>query len=539
MYYAENPDAAHDIHELRVELLGQKMTFLTDAGVFSKKIVDFGSQLLLKCLEVNQGETVLDVGCGYGPLGLSLAKAYGVQATMVDINTRALDLARRNAEKNNAKATIFQSNIYEQVEGHFDHVISNPPIRAGKQVVHEIIEKSKDFLETGGDLTIVIQKKQGAPSAKSKMEDVFGNCEILKKDKGYYILDGVKVDKHSTGGVGDKVTLILAPLVASFGVPVAKMSGRGLGHTGGTIDKLESIRGYQVERSQEDFIRQVQDIGVSVIGQSDQLVKADKLLYALRDVTATVDTIPLIASSVMSKKIAAGADAILLDVTVGEGAFMKTVDEARELAQTMVDLGKVVGRKTVAVITDMSQPLGRAIGNRLEILEALEILQGQGRQDITHFICELAQIMLGLANVNKTVEEVRQHLENGQALAKFEEMVQAQGGDLEDLYRPVNVAHVVEIPAQETGVISALPAMDFGLYAMRLGAGRAVKSDALDYETGIVFEKKIGDSVQKGEIVAKVYTNEKIPPQLVTDFQKCVKISDEVKKIREIVEIIS
>ncbi|MFR6967821.1 class I SAM-dependent methyltransferase, partial [Streptococcus pneumoniae] len=165
MYYAENPDAAHDIHELRVDLLGEKMTFLTDAGVFSKKIVDFGSQLLLKCLEVNQGETVLDVGCGYGPLGLSLAKAYGVQATMVDINTRALDLARRNAEKNNAKATIFQSNIYEQVEGHFDHVISNPPIRAGKQVVHEIIEKSKDFLETGGDLTIVIQKKQGAPSA--------------------------------------------------------------------------------------------------------------------------------------------------------------------------------------------------------------------------------------------------------------------------------------------------------------------------------------------------------------------------------------
>ncbi|HGL8152266.1 TPA: class I SAM-dependent methyltransferase [Streptococcus pneumoniae] len=192
MYYAENPDAAHDIHELRVELLGQKMTFLTDAGVFSKKIVDFGSQLLLKCLEVNQGETVLDVGCGYGPLGLSLAKAYGVQATMVDINTRALDLARRNAEKNNAKATIFQSNIYEQVEGHFDHVISNPPIRAGKQVVHKIIEKSKDFLETGGDLTIVIQKKQGAPSAKSKMEDVFGNCEILKKDKGYYILRSVK-----------------------------------------------------------------------------------------------------------------------------------------------------------------------------------------------------------------------------------------------------------------------------------------------------------------------------------------------------------
>ena len=354
-------------------------------------------------------------------------------------------------------------------------------------------------------------------------------------------IDGVKVDKHSTGGVGDKVTLILAPLVASFDVPVAKMSGRGLGHTGGTIDKLESIKGFQIERSQDEFIKQVQDIGVSVIGQSDQLVKADKLLYALRDVTATVDTIPLIASSVMSKKIAAGADAILLDVTVGEGAFMKTVDEARELAQTMVNLGKAVGRKTVAVITDMSQPLGRAIGNRLEILEALEILQGKGRQDISHFICELAQIMLSLANVEKTIEEVRQHLENGKALKKFEEMVLAQGGDLEALYRPVKVDHVVDIPAQEDGLIAELPAMEFGLFAMRLGAGRAVKTDALDYETGIVFEKKVGESVKKGEIVAKVYTNGKISPELVTDFQNYVKIKigDEAIKTREIIEIIS
>ncbi|MFS8998884.1 pyrimidine-nucleoside phosphorylase [Streptococcus sp. HMSC034E03] len=354
-------------------------------------------------------------------------------------------------------------------------------------------------------------------------------------------IDGVKVDKHSTGGVGDKVTLILAPLVASFDVPVAKMSGRGLGHTGGTIDKLESIKGFQIERSQDEFIKQVQEIRVSVIGQSDQLVKADKLLYALRDVTATVDTIPLIASSVMSKKIAAGADAILLDVTVGEGAFMKTVDEARQLAQTMVNLGKAVGRKTVAVITDMSQPLGRAIGNRLEILEALEILQGKGRQDISHFICELAQIMLSLANVEKTIEEVRQHLENGKALKKFEEMVLAQGGDLGDLYRPVKVDHVVDILAQEDGVIVELPAMEFGLFAMRLGAGRAVKTDALDYETGIVFEKKVGESVKKGEIVAKVYANGKISPELVTDFQNYVKIkiSDEAIKTREIIEIIS
>lgn len=237
-------------------------------------------------------------------------------------------------------------------------------------------------------------------------------------------ISGVKVDKHSTGGVGDKVTLVLVPLVASFGIPVAKMSGRGLGHTGGTLDKLESIKGFQIERSQEEFIKQVQDIGLSVIGQSNQLVKADKLLYALRDVTATVDTIPLIASSVMSKKIAAGADSILLDVTVGEGAFMKNLEDARALARTMVDLGKAVGRRTTAVITDMSQPLGTSIGNRLEILEALDILQGKGREDVTEFICELGQIMLGLANVEKTVDEVREHLFNGSALQNLKPWLQ-------------------------------------------------------------------------------------------------------------------
>lgn len=352
-------------------------------------------------------------------------------------------------------------------------------------------------------------------------------------------ISGIKVDKHSTGGVGDKVTLILAPLVASFGVPVAKMSGRGLGHTGGTIDKLESVKGYQVECSQEDFIKQVQEIGVSVIGQSDQLVKADKLLYALRDVTATVDTIPLIASSVMSKKIAAGADSILLDVTVGEGAFMKNLEDARVLARTMVDLGKAVGRRTVAVITDMSQPLGTSIGNRLEILEALEILQGQGREDITEFICELARIMLDLANVEKSVSEIREHLTNGSALKKFEEMIAAQGGDLEDLYRPSQAAYVAEVRAEQSGYITELPAMEFGLFAMRLGAGRAVKSDKLDYETGIVFEKKVGETVEIGEIVAKIYANEKISQELVTEFQKNVRIGSESVAVSEIVEVIA
>lgn len=352
-------------------------------------------------------------------------------------------------------------------------------------------------------------------------------------------ISGVKVDKHSTGGVGDKVTLVLVPLVASFGVPVAKMSGRGLGHTGGTLDKLESIKGFQIERSQEEFIEQVQNIGLSVIGQSDQLVKADKLLYALRDVTATVETIPLIASSVMSKKIAAGADSILLDVTVGEGAFMKNLEDARALARTMVDLGKAVGRRTTAVITDMSQPLGTSIGNRLEILEALDILQGKGREDVTEFICELGQIMLGLANVEKTVKEVREHLFDGSALQKFEAMVVAQGGDLEDLYRPSSAKYVVEVTADEVGYISELPAMEFGLFAMRLGAGRAVKTDVLDFETGIVFERKVGESVKIGEIVAKIYANEKISQELVTEFKKNVKISNEPKKVREIIEVIA
>lgn len=353
------------------------------------------------------------------------------------------------------------------------------------------------------------------------------------------VIKGIKVDKHSTGGVGDKVTIVLAPLVASFGVPVAKMSGRGLGHTGGTIDKLESIKGFQIERTQEEFIKQVQDIGLSVIGQSDQLVMADKLLYALRDVTATVDTIPLIASSVMSKKIAAGADAILLDVTVGEGAFMKTIEEARELARTMVDLGNAVGRKTIAVLTDMSQPLGTSIGNRLEILEALDILQGKGREDVTHFICELAQIMLELGGVTASLEEVKQHLTAGKALKKFEEMVLAQGGDLEDLYRPVQAKEQVPIYAEESGYVAALPAMEYGLFAMRLGAGRAVKSDDLDYETGIVFAKKVGDPVQKGELVATIYTNLEICQKTIAEFKKNVKILDKVESVSEIIEIVS
>ena len=352
-------------------------------------------------------------------------------------------------------------------------------------------------------------------------------------------IPGIKVDKHSTGGVGDKVTIILMPLVASFGVPVAKMSGRGLGHTGGTIDKLESIKGYQVERTKEEFIDQVKAIGISLIGQSEHLVKADKLLYALRDVTATVDSIPLIASSVMSKKIAAGADKILLDVTVGQGAFMKNMSDAEKLSETMVALGREVNRETIAVITDMSQPLGKAIGNRLEITEALEIMQGKGREDITDFICELAEILLTLAQVDVSQEDIRHHLVGGQALAKFEELIQAQGGDLQDLYRQSSAPVVTEIFADEDGYIEELPAMAFGKFAMQLGAGRATKTDSLNYETGIVFEKKVGDSVAQGDLVAKVYSQENLNKKLLTEFKTNVIIDKVCKKPTEILKIIS
>ncbi|ASL34710.1 pyrimidine-nucleoside phosphorylase [Streptococcus iniae] len=352
-------------------------------------------------------------------------------------------------------------------------------------------------------------------------------------------IDGIKTDKHSTGGVGDKVTLILAPLVSSFGVPVAKMSGRGLGHTGGTLDKLEAIKGYKIDRSQEEFIKQVQEIGVSVIGQSDQLVKADKLLYALRDVTATVDIIPLIASSVMSKKIAAGADSILLDVTVGDGAFMKTIEDAETLSQLMVDLGKKVGRQTIAVITNMSQPLGRSIGNRLEVLEAIEIMQGKGREDITEFICELAQIMLKLAGVEKTISAIHRQLVDGPALRKFEEMISYQGGDLEDLYRPSSAKVKTPVLAKESGYITELPALEFGLIAMRLGAGRAVKSDLLDYESGIVFDKKVGDAVQVGDQIATIYSSNELDNKVLTEFEKNVKIGLEQIESKEIIKIVS
>ena len=355
-------------------------------------------------------------------------------------------------------------------------------------------------------------------------------------------IPGVKVDKHSTGGVGDKVTLILAPLVASFGISVAKMSGRGLGHTGGTIDKLESIHGFQVERSQADFVQQVKDIGISVIGQSDNLVKADKLLYALRDVTATVDIIPLIASSIMSKKIAAGSDAILLDVTVGSGAFMKNMTDARLLAQTMVDLGNAVGRKTVAVITDMRQPLGATIGDRLEIAESLTVLQGGGSPELRQFIAELAQIMLGLAGVEKSVDAILENLSNGTALDKFKQMIQAQDGDLEELLASPEHETVFSktVVSRQAGYVTSFDALTAGLLAMRAGAGRAVKSDVLDLDAGLRIFKKIGDRVESGEPLFEILYNKadfdaEKESQVLLD---AISISDEKIEIKEIVEII-
>ncbi|MGT2907872.1 pyrimidine-nucleoside phosphorylase [Streptococcus dentiloxodontae] len=365
--------------------------------------------------------------------------------------------------------------------------------------------------------------------------------EMVKSGEEYDLssIPGIKVDKHSTGGVGDKVTLILMPLLASFGVPVAKMSGRGLGHTGGTLDKLEAIKGYQIERTKEEFIQQVKTIGIALIGQSEHLVKADKLLYALRDVTATVDSIPLIASSVMSKKIAAGADKILLDVTVGQGAFMKNLADAEKLSKTMVDLGRAVGRETVAVITDMSQPLGRAVGNRLEILEALDVMRGKGRADLTDFIIDLAQLLLSLAEKQVSLQLIKEHLIGGKALAKFEALVTAQGGDLTDLYRDSNAAFATKIIAKKSGYISELPAMTIGKYAMKLGAGRAVKGEELDYETGIVFDKKVGDEVAVGDTVATIFSNEKLSQKMITEFENYVIINNVCLKPKEILTVIS
>ncbi|UJF16441.1 pyrimidine-nucleoside phosphorylase [Jeotgalibaca sp. MA1X17-3] len=327
-------------------------------------------------------------------------------------------------------------------------------------------------------------------------------------------IEGIKVDKHSTGGVGDTTTLILAPLVASVGVPVAKMSGRGLGHTGGTIDKLEAIPGFHIEMDQEEFIDLVNRHKIAVIGQSGNLCPADKKLYALRDVTSTVDSLPLIASSIMSKKIASGADAIVLDVKVGAGAFMKTTEKAEELAHAMVTIGKLAGRNTMAIISDMNQPLGIAVGNALEVEEAIETLKGRGPSDLEELCLELGAQMVYLGGKAESISQaktmLKEKLHSGEALEKFKEFIENQGGDsrvIDDYQRLPQAKFQKNIQAEEDGFVTEIIADLIGRAAMELGAGRATKESKIDLAAGLKVLKKVGDPVSKGDVLVTLYAN--------------------------------
>ncbi|EUJ45087.1 pyrimidine-nucleoside phosphorylase [Listeria riparia] len=346
-------------------------------------------------------------------------------------------------------------------------------------------------------------------------------------------IEGIKVDKHSTGGVGDTTTLVLAPLVAALDVPVAKMSGRGLGHTGGTIDKLEAIEGFHVEITKDQFIDLVNRDKVAVIGQSGNLTPADKKLYALRDVTGTVNSIPLIASSIMSKKIAAGADAIVLDVKTGAGAFMKTDEDAENLAHAMVRIGNNVGRQTMAVISDMSQPLGFAIGNALEVQEAIDTLKGEGPEDLTELVLILGSQMVVLAKKAKDLDEARDMLKevmaNGKALAKFKDFLNNQGGDgsiVDDPSKLPQAKFKIDVPAKESGVVSEIVADEIGIAAMLLGAGRATKEDEIDLAVGIMLRKKVGDKVEAGEPLVTIYANKEDVKAVEEKIYANIKIRD-------------
>ena len=360
-------------------------------------------------------------------------------------------------------------------------------------------------------------------------------------------IEGIKVDKHSTGGVGDTTTLILVPLVAACGAPVAKMSGRGLGHTGGTLDKLEAIEGFHIELTEEQFVNQVNDLKLAVIGQSGNLTPADKKLYALRDVTATVDSIPLIASSIMSKKIAAGANAIVLDVKTGDGAFMKTEADAKALAESMVSIGKQVGRQTMAVISDMSQPLGFAIGNALEVIEAIDTLKGQGPDDLTELCLVLGSKMIVAGGKADSIDEARDMLKaviaDGSALELFGKLIEAQGGNaaiIHDVSLLPTAKYQIEVPALTSGYVTKMEADDIGVAAMLLGAGRATKEDEIDLAVGIVLRKKIGDTVQQGEPLAIIHTNTEDVERSIALIQQHIIIGSEaVESPRLIGEMIT
>ncbi|MDO7906652.1 pyrimidine-nucleoside phosphorylase [Paenibacillus sp. JX-17] len=349
-------------------------------------------------------------------------------------------------------------------------------------------------------------------------------------------IEGVKVDKHSTGGVGDTTTLVLAPLVAALDIPVAKMSGRGLGHTGGTIDKLEAVPGFHVEITKEEFVERVNTSRIAVIGQSGNLTPADKKLYALRDVTATVDAVPLIASSIMSKKIAAGSDAIVLDVKTGAGAFMKTVDDAKELAHAMVSIGNNVGRRTMAVISDMSQPLGLAIGNALEIQEAIDTLRGKGPKDLEELCLALGRQMVYLAGKAKSLEDAEEMLQevirNGKALAKFKEFLASQGGDASVVDQPERLpqaAYRIELPAKQDGYVAAMAADEIGTAAMMLGAGRATKEDEIDLAVGLMLNKKVGDLVRAGESLLTIHANREDVQDIMDMLYASITIADQAE----------
>lgn len=324
------------------------------------------------------------------------------------------------------------------------------------------------------------------------------------------VIDGVKVDKHSTGGVGDKTSLAVVPIVAACGVKVAKMSGRGLGHTGGTIDKLESIEGFRTSVEPDKFFQIVNTHGLCIAGQSMNLAPADKELYALRDVTATVDNVSLIASSIMSKKLASGSDCILLDVKVGSGAFMKTYEDAEKLAREMVKIGNGAGRKTVAMITDMDKPLGNAIGNSIEVIEAIETLKGNGSEDFTQLTKTLSTELLTMAGIENAEEKVEEVISNGKALGKFADMVNAQGGNSEYVYDTAlfeKAEFTREIRAEMDGYISHMNAETVGVACAKLGAGREKKGDTIDFTAGIMLIKKTGDKVSQGDIIAEMYTS--------------------------------
>ena len=344
------------------------------------------------------------------------------------------------------------------------------------------------------------------------------NLTMAMADSGEHLdlsgISGIKADKHSTGGVGDKTTLVLAPMVAAVGVKTAKMSGRGLGHTGGTIDKLESFPGFSTTLSQEQFVKNVNDIGLAVTGQTGNITPADKKIYALRDVTGTVDNISLIASSIMSKKLAAGADVIVLDVKTGNGAFMKNIKDATELAKTLVDIGNGAGKKTYAVISEMNEPLGYAIGNSLEVIEAIDTLKGNGPRDLYNLCIELGSLMVAASDQNISLEQAKQILkktiEDGSAYRKFKEFIESQGGnpsDVDNCHDLIKVNQVLDIKSFQSGYIAGIQTENIGNAVMMLGGGRQKKGDSIDHSVGVIIKKKVGEQVKEGESLATVYIN--------------------------------